>query len=642
MLGLRLQRGKMLLPVADCRGRLERMERCAVGRSDLHAIAHTPCATHTIRPPWSAGDAAPQPSRSSVRPARVRPPLLLRQFRQASEPVDPLEPLRLAQCQAPGLKTVVVSSPRSTTSTAGSKGAATTRRRSGRCLTCAASIRPNIPHFLGSGPRPRPDVVDHSIQQQPAATFHCKLRRRRRAGSGAPRRSPTIRADEELGTPRVERRGRRDVVHLLVEHGVDVARRRRIQREACHDRTPWAHPTSSFAWFREQGAALGRLRPARPPTASMPRGRHRPRRRRLLITGRSAAAAGRTTSAGNFQAAWSPWLRRRRSRAGAATGEAPPGTGPRNAPRHSSLRCRRWFEPPVRRRTAGIGAGDARGPETLLMRCAPLPRRPGDGAEYGRYAGSTSPAHHATWTPVRTPDTACDFLHRRIHQLDRVRGSCQADASLLVSHRQMRDRLLTTAAKWAHFILARSCIGSSRTSRSRAATRRGDTVKTVAVPARRAGARRADRGSSPLSQRSHPRAAAWPRTGRKLSHARTRGVYPRSPSNQGRQQIERSRTRQSSNGGCGAGKQRALRTTRPQLRQGRLESLVPATGTVPSADAFTSASTSRCLRARAPRGRSTWPPRAREGWTATGGGIWRSDNALASARSTVRSSPMIF
>ena len=226
-----------------------------------------------------------------------------------SEPVDPLEPLRLAQtAKQMGLKHVVVTSvDRDDVPDRGAGHYAATIRAIKAKLP-DATIEVLTPDFLGVEEDAlqtvigaRPDVFNHNIET--VRRLHRRMRGAKasydgalwllRAGEGDRR---LRRADEERHHRRArrdERRGRRDDARPA------RARRRRrddrpvpaAEREARHDRPLGAPRRVPLVPRAGRGARLrlGVLRPARalelPRRRAAPRSRDRPRRSRLLRPG---------------------------------------------------------------------------------------------------------------------------------------------------------------------------------------------------------------------------------------------------------------------------------------------------------------------------------------------------------------------
>ena len=190
-----------------------------------------------------------------------------------TEPVDPLEPLRLAQtAKEMGLKHVVVTSvDRDDVPDRGAGHyAATIRALHTRFPD--ATIEVLTPDFLGveeealangdrsAAGRLQPQHRDRPPTACPDARRQGELRRGARAPAprAGDRRLPG--ADEE----RDHRRARRandevvDTMRDLREHGVDVVTiGQYLQPSAKHAKIDrWVHP-DEFRWFREQGEALG-------------------------------------------------------------------------------------------------------------------------------------------------------------------------------------------------------------------------------------------------------------------------------------------------------------------------------------------------------------------------------------------------
>ena len=190
-----------------------------------------------------------------------------------SEPVDPLEPLRLAQtAKEMGLTHVVVTSvDRDDVPDKGAGHYAATIRALHHKLP-GATVEVLTPDFLGVEEEAlatvigaRPDVFNHNIET--VRRLHRRMRGGKASYDGAlsaararegDRRLPGADQERDHRRPRRdERRGRRDDARPA------CARRRRghdravpaAEREARDDR-PLGAP-DEFRWFREQGEALG-------------------------------------------------------------------------------------------------------------------------------------------------------------------------------------------------------------------------------------------------------------------------------------------------------------------------------------------------------------------------------------------------
>jgi lipoic acid synthetase len=195
-----------------------------------------------------------------------------------SEPVDPLEPLRLAQAAFQmGLKHVVVTSvDRDDVPDKGAAHYAATIRAI-RAKLPAATIEVLTPDFLGVEEQAlqtvigaQPHVFNHNIET--VRRLHRKMRGGKASYDGALRlleRAKEIAAYAVPDYPLLTKSGiivglgenNDEVVGTLRDlraHGVDVVTiGQYLQPSAKHaaiDR--WVHP-DEFAWFREQGEALG-------------------------------------------------------------------------------------------------------------------------------------------------------------------------------------------------------------------------------------------------------------------------------------------------------------------------------------------------------------------------------------------------
>ncbi len=190
-----------------------------------------------------------------------------------SEPVDPLEPLRLAQtAKQMGLKHVVVTSvDRDDVPDKGAGHYAATIRAL-KAKVPGSSVEVLTPDFLGVEEEAlqtvigaRPDVFNHNIET--VRRLHRKMRGGKASYDGA--LALLRRAKEIADYPVLTKSGiivglgeRNDeVVETLRDlraHGVDVVTiGQYLQPSAKHatiDR--WVHP-DEFRWFREQGEALG-------------------------------------------------------------------------------------------------------------------------------------------------------------------------------------------------------------------------------------------------------------------------------------------------------------------------------------------------------------------------------------------------
>ena len=225
-----------------------------------------------------------------------------------SEPVDPLEPLRLAQAAAQmGLKHVVVTSvDRDDVEDKGAGHYAATIRALKRKLP-EASVEVLTPDFLGVEEEAlrtvlaaRPDVFNHNIE-----TVR-RLHRRMRGGKASYDGALWLlqRAKELADYPVLTKSGiivglgetNDEVVETMRDlraHGVDVVTiGQYLQPSPKHtaiDR--WVHP-DEFRWLREQGEALGfgsvfagpLVALELPRRRAAPRRRNRPRRRRVLAS----------------------------------------------------------------------------------------------------------------------------------------------------------------------------------------------------------------------------------------------------------------------------------------------------------------------------------------------------------------------
>jgi lipoic acid synthetase len=190
-----------------------------------------------------------------------------------SEPVDPLEPLRLAQAAFQmGLKHVVVTSvDRDDVADKGAAHYAATIRAI-RAKLPAATIEVLTPDFLGVEEQAlqtvigaQPHVFNHNIET--VRRLHRKMRRGKASYDGA--LGLLARAKEIASYPVLTKSGiivglgetNDEVVDTLRDlraHDVDVVTiGQYLQPSAKHatiDR--WVHP-DEFAWFREQGEQLG-------------------------------------------------------------------------------------------------------------------------------------------------------------------------------------------------------------------------------------------------------------------------------------------------------------------------------------------------------------------------------------------------
>ena len=195
-----------------------------------------------------------------------------------SEPVDPLEPLRLAQAAFQmGLKHVVVTSvDRDDVADKGAAHYAATIRAI-RAKLPAATIEVLTPDFLGVEEQAlqtvigaQPHVFNHNIET--VRRLHRKMRGGKASYDGALgllARAKEIAASAALDYPLLTKSGiivglgetNDEVVDTLRDlraHDVDVVTiGQYLQPSAKHatiDR--WVHP-DEFAWFREQGEQLG-------------------------------------------------------------------------------------------------------------------------------------------------------------------------------------------------------------------------------------------------------------------------------------------------------------------------------------------------------------------------------------------------
>ena len=189
-----------------------------------------------------------------------------------TEPVDPLEPLRLAQtAKEMGLKHVVVTSvDRDDVPDRGAGHYAAVIRALHHKVP-DATIEVLTPDFLGVEEEAlakvigaRPDVFNHNIET--VRRLHARMRGGRRATTGL---RLLLRASELADYPVITESGiivglgeRNDEVvdtmRDLREHGVDVVTiGQYLQPSAKHAKIDrWVHP-DEFRWFREQGEALG-------------------------------------------------------------------------------------------------------------------------------------------------------------------------------------------------------------------------------------------------------------------------------------------------------------------------------------------------------------------------------------------------
>jgi lipoic acid synthetase len=190
-----------------------------------------------------------------------------------SEPVDPLEPLRLAQTAAAmGLDHVVVTSvDRDDLPDRGAAQYAATIRALRRRLP-RATVEVLTPDFLGAEEAALstvlgagPDVFNHNIET--VRRLHRRMRGGRASYDGA--LGLLARAREVARSPLLTKSGiivglgerNEEVVETMRDlraHGVDVVTiGQYLQPSAKHapiDR--WVHP-DEFSWLREQGEALG-------------------------------------------------------------------------------------------------------------------------------------------------------------------------------------------------------------------------------------------------------------------------------------------------------------------------------------------------------------------------------------------------
>jgi lipoic acid synthetase len=189
------------------------------------------------------------------------------------EPVDPLEPLRLAQTAAQmGLQHVVVTSvDRDDLPDRGAGHFAATIRAL-RNKVPEATIEVLTPDFLGVEDEAlktvlaaRPDVFNHNIET--VRRLHRKMRGAKAAYDGA--LTLLARAKELADYPVLTKSGiivglgesNDEVIETLRDlraHGVDVVTiGQYLQPSAKHARIDrWVHP-DEFSWFAEQGEALG-------------------------------------------------------------------------------------------------------------------------------------------------------------------------------------------------------------------------------------------------------------------------------------------------------------------------------------------------------------------------------------------------
>src|SRR5256886_3195607 len=190
-----------------------------------------------------------------------------------SEPVDPLEPLRLAQAaKQMGLKHVVITSvDRDDVDDKGAGHYAATIRAL-RAKLPDASIEVLTPDFLGVEEEAlqtvigaRPDVFNHNIET--VRRLHRKMRGGKASYDGA---LELLRRAKEIADYKVLTKSgiivglgetNDEVVETLRDlraHDVDVVTIGQYlqpsPKHATIDR--WVHP-DEFRWFREQGAALG-------------------------------------------------------------------------------------------------------------------------------------------------------------------------------------------------------------------------------------------------------------------------------------------------------------------------------------------------------------------------------------------------
>jgi lipoic acid synthetase len=190
-----------------------------------------------------------------------------------TEPVDPLEPLRLAQtAKAMGLKHVVVTSvDRDDVPDRGAGHYAATIRSLHHKLP-QATVEVLTPDFLGVEEAAlttvlgaRPDVFNHNIET--VRRLHARMRGGKASYDGA--LALLRRAKELADYPLQSKSGinvglgeRNDEVvetmRDLREQGVDVVTiGQYLQPSAKHAQIDrWVHP-DEFRWFREQGEALG-------------------------------------------------------------------------------------------------------------------------------------------------------------------------------------------------------------------------------------------------------------------------------------------------------------------------------------------------------------------------------------------------
>jgi lipoic acid synthetase len=190
-----------------------------------------------------------------------------------SEPADPLEPLRLAQtAKEMGLKHVVVTSvDRDDIPDRGAGHYAATIRALHHKLP-DATVEVLTPDFLGVEEQAletvigaRPEVFNHNIET--VRRLHARMRGAKASYDGA--LALLARAKELADYPVLTKSGiivglgerNEEVVDTLGdlrEHGVDVVTiGQYLQPSAKHAKIDrWVHP-DEFAWFREQGEALG-------------------------------------------------------------------------------------------------------------------------------------------------------------------------------------------------------------------------------------------------------------------------------------------------------------------------------------------------------------------------------------------------
>jgi lipoic acid synthetase len=195
-----------------------------------------------------------------------------------SEPVDPLEPLRLAQAAFQmGLKHVVVTSvDRDDVPDKGAAHYAATIRAI-RAKLPAATIEVLTPDFLGVEEQAlqtvigaKPHVFNHNIET--VRRLHRKMRGGKASYDGALRLLERAKEIADYAVPDYPLLTKSGIIVGLGEsndevvdtlrdlraHGIDVVTiGQYLQPSAKHatiDR--WVHP-DEFAWFREQGEALG-------------------------------------------------------------------------------------------------------------------------------------------------------------------------------------------------------------------------------------------------------------------------------------------------------------------------------------------------------------------------------------------------